>query len=133
MSEMKKWNILYIKDDKTVLEIESKAFSELFNKVDVAPDRHKALKLIFANEYDIIVNDISSDPLEGTTFIKQIKQMKPTQVQVALVLASDEEKIGGLIDLGVNAFLLEPEQLPQALEAISDMNPYLEEEKAKPL
>jgi len=38
-----------------------------------------------------------------------------------------------LIDLGVNAFLLEPEQLTQALEAIADMNPYLKKpETAKP-
>jgi len=133
MTETKKWNILYIKDEKTVLKTDVQIFTELFNKADIAPDRHKALKLIFANDYDIIVNDITSDPLEGTTFIKQIKQMKPTQVQVSLVLADDEEKIGGLIDLGVNAFLLEPEQLPYALEAIADMNPYLEQEKAKPL
>ena len=121
----KKWNILFIKDEKSMFNTDSNVFADLFNKVDIALDRHKALKLIFANDYDIIIQDISTDPLYGTTFIKQIKQMKPTQVQVALVLASDEEKIGGLIDLGVNSFLLNAEQLPQALEAIADMNPYL--------
>lgn len=125
MSQDKKWNILYIKDEKTMLDSGSKMFSELFNKADIAADRHKALKLIFANEYDIIINDISTDPINGTMFIKQIKQMKPEQVQVALVSASDEEKIGGLIDMGVNSFLLLPEQLDLALEAIADMNPYL--------
>ena len=102
----KKWNILFIKDEKSMFNTDSNVFADLFNKVDIALDRHKALKLIFANDYDIIIQDISTDPLYGTTFIKQIKQMKPTQVQVALVLASDEEKIGGLIDLGVNSFLL---------------------------
>jgi len=125
MTENRKWNILYIKDDNSVLKTDAKMLDPLFNKADIAPDRHKALKLIFANEYDIIINDISTDPIYGTTFIKQIKEMKPAQVQVALVSDSDEEKLGGLIDLGVNAFLLNPEQLVHALEAIAEMNPYL--------
>ena len=94
----KKWNILFIKDNKSMLDSDSKMFSELFDKVDKALDTNKALKLIYANQYDIVIHDISVDPIEGTTFIKQIKQMKPEQVIVALVSADDEEKIGGLID-----------------------------------
>lgn len=121
----KKWNILFVKDENTVLNADAKILSEHFNKVDIAPDRHKALKLIYANEYDIVINDITTDPIEGTVFIKQTKQMKPDLVQVSLVLDSDEEKIGGLIDAGINTFLLAPEQLEQALEAIADMDPYL--------
>ncbi|UCN01497.1 response regulator [Sulfurimonas sp. SWIR-19] len=121
----KKWNILFIQDEKTVLKADSTTLSQYFNKTDIARNRHQALKLIYANTYDIVINDITTDPLEGTVFIKQTKQMKPEQVQVALVLANDEEKIGGLIDAGVNTFLLTPEQLEQALDAISDMNPYL--------
>lgn len=123
----KKWNILFIKDDKSVLDSGSQALKDLFEKADIAPDKHKALKLIFANDYDIMIHDMTTDPIYGTSFAKQIKQMKPEQVQVALVSASDEEKIGGLIDLGVNAFLLTPEQLDQALEAISQMDPYLKQ------
>ncbi len=121
----KKWNILFVKDDQTALHVNEQILSQYFNKIAIAADRHKALKLIYANNYDIVINDITTDPLEGTVFIKQTKTMKPEQVQVALVLASDEEKIGGLIDSGINTFLLEPQQLEQALEAISDMNPYL--------
>ena len=121
----KRWNILFVKDDKTVLNTDAKILSEHFNKVDIAQNRHQALKLIYANTYDIVINDITTDPLDGTVFIKQTKKMKPEQVQVALVLVNDEEKIGGLIDAGVNTFLLAPEQLEQALEAISDMDPYL--------
>ena len=54
MTETKKWNILYIKDEKTVLKTDVQIFTELFNKADIAPDRHKALKLIFANDYDML-------------------------------------------------------------------------------
>ncbi len=118
----KKLNVLFIKDENSMLETNAKAFTELFNKVEIAPDKHKALKLIYANEYDIIIHDITTDPIYGTTFTKQIKDMKPKQVQVALVAAKDEENIGGLIDFGVHTFLLTPEQLDQALEVISQMD-----------
>ncbi|MBT5933772.1 response regulator [Sulfurimonas sp.] len=125
MDANQKWDVLFIQTDKSFFDSKNKLFSELFNKADYALGEQKAIKQIYKNNYDIIIGDISGDPLEGIEFMKQLKQMKPTQVIVALVLDSDEEKIGGLIELGINTFLLIPEALDQALEAISNMNPYL--------
>lgn len=125
MNTNQKWDVLLIQNDKSFFDSKNKLFSELFNKNDYALGEQKAIKQIYKNNYDIIISDISGDPLEGIEFMKQLKQMKPTQVIVALVLDSDEEKIGGLIDLGINTFLLTPQALDQALEAISNMNPYL--------
>lgn len=125
MDTNKKWDVLLTQTDKSFFDSKNKLFAELFNKVDYALGEQKTIKQIYKNNYDIIISDISGDPLEGIEFMKQLKQMKPTQVIVALVLDSDESKIGGLIDLGINTFLLTPEALDQALEAISDMNPYL--------
>ncbi len=125
MNTDQKWDVLLIQNDKSFFDSKNKLFSELFNKTDYALGEQKAIKQIYKNNYDIIISDISGDPLEGIEFMKQLKQMKPTQVIVALVLDSDEEKIGGLIELGINTFLLIPQALDQALEAISNMNPYL--------
>jgi DNA-binding NtrC family response regulator len=118
----KKLNVLFIKDEKSMLDSDSKMFTELFNKVDMAVDDHKALKLVFANEYDIIINDISVNPIDGITFSKQIKQNKPEQNIVTLVSLKDEDKIGGMIEAGIHAFVLSPEQFDQALEAIANMD-----------
>ena len=114
-------NILFNKDTKSMFDSGSKMFTELFNKVDVAPDKHKALKLIFANDYDIIINDMSTNPVDGISFMKQIKDFKPQQNIVALVALEDEDKIGGLIETGIHAFILTPNDLDQALEAIAQM------------
>lgn len=119
----KKLNVLFIKDDKSKLDSGSKLFAELFNKVDIAPDAHKALKLIFANEYDVIINDITVNPIDGITFSKQIKQNKPDQNIVTLVALEDEDKLGGMIETGIHAFVLSPADLDQALEAISIFKP----------
>lgn len=118
----KKLNVLFIKDDKSMMDSDSKMFTELFNKVDKAVDDHKALKLIFANEYDIVINDISVNPIDGITFSKQIKQNKPEQNIVTLVSLKDEDKIGGMIEAGIHSFVLSPEQFDQALEAIANMD-----------
>lgn len=118
----KKLNVLFIKDDKSMMDSDSKMFTELFNKVDKAVDDHKALKLIFANEYDIIINDISVNPIDGITFSKQIKENRPEQNIVTLVSLKDEDKIGGMIEAGIHAFVLSPEQFDQALEAIANMD-----------
>ena len=117
----KKMNILFNKDDKSLFDSNSQMFAELFNKIDVASDKHKALKLIFANDYDIIINDMSTNPIDGIMFMKQIKDFKPKQNIVALVVPEDEDKIGGLIETGIHIFVLTPNDLDPALETIAQM------------
>ena len=53
---------------------------------------------------------------------KQIKQNKPEQNIVTLVSLKDEDKLGGMIEAGIHAFVLSPEQFDQALEAIANMD-----------
>lgn len=118
----KQHNILFVNDETSDISADKSLWANYFKEASIAPDTNKALKLIYTNDYDVVIHDITTDPLEGIVFIKQIKQMKPELPQIALVLATDEEKIGGLIDSGVHTFLLMPEQLEQALEAIADMN-----------
>ena len=121
MSENKKMNILFIKDDNSMFDSGSKMFNELFNKVEFAPNIHRALKLIHGNAYDIVIQDISVNPIDGITFAKQIKELKPTQNIVTLVAPKDEDKIGGMIESGIHTFVLEAVQLDQALESIAQM------------
>jgi len=118
----KKWNILYITDVDSTFAVDTQLLDQYFEKSCIVPDTHKALKLIYNTKYDAIIHDITNDPLDGMVFLKQIKEMKPDLPQIAFVLPNDEEKIGGLIDSGVHTFLLMPEQLEQAFEAIKGMN-----------
>ena len=97
-------------------------FDELFSKVDKVMGEQKALKLIYNNHYDIIINDISVEPVEGVTFMKQVKEMRPEQEIVTLVLTEDEDKLGDLIEEGIHAFVLTPEQFDQALETVTQMH-----------
>ncbi len=125
----KKYNILFIKDENTLFDYETVAFQELFASVESVVGEQKALKLIYKNSYDVIVNDLTVEVLDGITFMKQVKEMKPEQEIVTLVAPKDEENIGDLMEAGIHTFVLTPEQFDQALETIAQIDVAL---KSKP-
>lgn len=125
MNTIKKWNLLFIGDDKSMFDSDTKKFNQLFTKVDKVLDKEEALTLFDANQYDIIIGDLSVEP-EGVALLKQIKDKKPKQAIFALVSPKDTDKLFGIADLGINAFELTPEQFDQALEQIAIFDPYEE-------
>ena len=120
---IKKWSLLFIKDDSSMFDSGSSMLPQLFSKVDKATGKDEALKLFDANEYDIVIGDLSVEP-ERLGFLKQIKDKKPEQTIFAMVAPKDTDKLYGIADLGIHAFELTPEQFDQALETIAQLNPY---------
>ena len=125
MNRDKKWNVLFIKDELSMFDSDTKMFDELFNKVDKVLGRVGALKLFESNNYDIVICDISVRP-EEVAFMKQLRDMKPEQTIFVLVSPKDTDKLYGIADLGIHAFELDPTQFDQALETIAHFNPYEE-------
>jgi len=119
----KKWNILFIKDDRSTFDLTAEVFNSLFYKVDMTSSKEESLELFNNNSYDIVIRDISIEP-EGVAFLKQLIDIKPEQSIFALILPKDTDKLFSIADLGINAIELTPEQFDQALETISQFNPY---------
>ena len=130
MKNSKKWDLLFIQEENSELNSNTPAFDEHFNFVDKVLGKEEALMHLKVNKYDVIINDITQEALDGINLIKVIREKMPDQSIFALVAGKDEDKLYGIADLlGVNAFLLEPEQLDLALEAIGEMDPYAKKEK----
>ena len=125
MNTDKKWNLLFIQDDRSMFDVDTKVFDQLFNKVDKVLGKEEALTLFDINQYDIVLGDLSVEP-EGVGLLKQIIDTKPEQAIFALVSPKDTDKLFGIADLGINAFELTPEQFDQALEQIAIFDPYAE-------
>ena len=121
-----KWNILFIKDERSMFDAGTQIFDKLFGRVDVVLGKEEALKFFDDNEYDIVMGDLSVEP-EKLGLLKQIKDKKPKQSIFALVSPKDTDKLYGIADLGINAFELTPEQLDQALEQVALFDPYQEQ------
>ncbi len=118
-----KWNILFIKDDQSMFDTSSKLFDKLFDRADFVQGREETLKLFDANDYDIVIGDLSVEPKE-LGLLKQLQDKKPQQCIFTLVAPKDTDKLYGIADLGINAFELTPDQFDQALEALAQFNPY---------
>lgn len=125
MNTNKKWNLLFIGDDKSMFDSDTKIFNQLFNKVDKVLGKEEALTFFDTNQYDIVLGDLSVEP-EGVGLLKQIIDTKPKQCIFALLSPKDTDKLFGIADLGINAFELTPEQFDQALEQIAVFDPYAE-------
>ena len=126
MNTDKKWNLLFIQDDRSMFDPNTKMFNTLFNRVDKVSGKEEALTLFDANAYDIVLGDLSVEP-EGVGLLKQIKDMKPEQTIFTLVSPKDTDKLFGIADLGINAFELTPEYFDQALEQIAIFDPYVKQ------
>lgn len=123
MGSDQKWNMLFIADERSVFDSEINAFDRLFKRVDKATGRDEALKLFDANQYDIVLSDLSEAP-EEVAFLKQLKDKNPEQTIFALVSPKDTDKLYSIADLGINAFELTPDYFDEALEQISLFDPY---------
>ncbi len=124
MNREKKRNLLFIQDERSKFDSETKMFNVLFNRVDKVSGKEEALRLFDANDYDIVLSDLSVEP-EKVGFLKQMKDLKSEQTIFALVSPKDTDKLYGIADLGINAFELTPEYFDQALEQIAIFDPQL--------
>lgn len=122
MNRDKKRNLLFIQDERSEFDAETKMLNTLFNRVDKVLGKEEALRLFNANDYDIVLSDLSVEP-EGAGLLKQMKDLKSEQIIFALVSPKDTDKLYGIADLGVNAFELTPEYFDQALEQIAIFDP----------
>ncbi|HIC44258.1 MAG TPA: response regulator transcription factor [Sulfurimonas sp.] len=125
MSTNEKWDVLFIKDPESLFDSETKAFDELFRRVDKVQGREEALRKFSTNLYDMVICDLSVNP-EEIAFMKELKDKKPKMTIFVLVDEQDTDKVYGFADLNINAFILSPDQFDEALGEISRFNPYLE-------
>lgn len=120
MSNSKQKSLLFIQAKETIFNYKTELFESAFSSTSFAADEKTALSRIYKNNYDYIVSDMSVNILDGITFVKQLKELKPEAFIYTLVAQEDEDKIGALIDAGIHTFVLSAEQFEQALETISE-------------
>jgi DNA-binding NtrC family response regulator len=122
MPTEKKRDILFIQDDNSAFDANTPAFNHFFNNVDKVTTTQEALQLFEANDYDIVLSDLSEQP-EEIGVLKQMKDHKTDQIIFAILSPKDTDKLYGIADMGINAFELLPDQFDLALEEIAKFNP----------
>ncbi len=128
-------HLLYVEDDKEIVEQSLELFEMFFATVTVCEDGQKGLAVYKSSmdsencSFDIVITDLNMPNLNGIDMIEQILNFNPKQ-PILVVSAHDEsDMLLKLINLGINNFLLKPMHEKQLLHALYKISYNIHNEK----
>jgi len=99
--------VLIVDDDETIRDTLYELLSENY-LCQTAETAEKAFARMEAEDYDVVLTDISLPGLSGLELLGQIRQRFPTTPVIIISGIGDQEHAQGLIRLGAFDFLLKP-------------------------
>lgn len=101
-------NVLYVEDDKHILEALELYLSRLFNNVDTATNGEEALALYKNEIYDLVITDIQMPKMNGIELSRKIKEIDQEQNIIISTAYSDNNYFLESIKIGIEAYILKP-------------------------
>jgi len=99
--------ILLVDDDETIRDTLYELLSEYYI-CQTAETAEKAFARLEADQYDVVLTDISMPGLSGLELLGHVRQMFPDTPVIIISGIGDQEHAQGLIKLGAFDFLLKP-------------------------
>jgi two-component system response regulator PilR (NtrC family) len=99
--------VLLVDDDETIRDTLYELLSEYY-VCQTAETAEKALARLEADEYDVVLTDISMPGLSGLELLGHVRQKFPDTPVIIISGIGDQEHAQGLIRLGAFDFLLKP-------------------------
>ena len=99
--------VLLVDDDETIRDTLYELLSE-FYVCQTAETAEKAFARLEADEYDVVLTDISMPGLSGLELLGHVRQKFPDTPVIIVSGIGDQEHAQGLIRLGAFDFLLKP-------------------------
>lgn len=105
-----KERILFVDDEKSLVEIVSQILDRLGYRVEATTNPFDALKLFRTNsdKFDLVITDLTMPGMSGDKLVKEILAIRP---EMPIILCSGfSDKIGGdkANELGIRAFIMKP-------------------------
>ena len=113
---MDEFRVLLVDDEDDFRETLQKRLRNRKLQVEIAENGYKALELIQAQDFDVVVLDVKMPGLDGIDTLKEIKIKKP-EVEVIMLTghASVESGIQGM-QLGAFDYVMKPVPLDELLD-----------------
>ena len=116
-----KLEILYVEDDKALLEETATILQKIFKSVDTARSGAEGLLKFTQNRYDFVITDIEMPELNGLEMSQQIKEINPNMPIVIISAYSNSSYLIEAINIGINYYVLKPILLPQLLSTLNSV------------
>ena len=110
----KNLNILYVEDDKNLLDEISDILKDFFASVTTAVDGLDGLKKYnnYKDEnnsyFDLVITDINMPHKDGLSMIKDIMQINSGQMVIVVSAYNESERLIKLIQEGIDNFIMKP-------------------------
>ena len=116
-----KLEILYVEDDKALLEETTTILEKIFKSVDTAQSGTEGLMKFTQKSYDFIITDIEMPDLNGLEMSQKIKEINPDIPIVIISAYSNSSYLIEAINIGINYYVLKPILLPQLLSTLNSV------------
>lgn len=83
----------------------------LFETVMITDKADVALGWLEVIDIDLILTDVSMPKIDGFSFVKKIKKLKPSQKIIVLTMLNDQDTLLKMKGLGVNGFITKDAEL----------------------
>ena len=116
-----KLDVLYVEDDKALLEETCHILDKIFKSVDTATNGSEGLMTFSQGHYDLVITDIEMPELNGLEMSQQIKEMDEHVPIVVISAYSNSSYLIEAINIGINFYILKPILLPQLLSTLNSV------------
>lgn len=107
-------NVLYVEDDKFLLEETAEILEDIFSSITTAFDgqdgleKYNKYKEETNSYYDLVITDINMPRLDGMALIKEIKAINYEQPIIVVSAHNESDRLINLIQSGITSFVLKP-------------------------
>ena len=111
--------LLYVEDNKSVMETTLLVLEKLFQNITVAVDGKDGLEKFNLYSFDLVITDINMPKLNGLDMIKEIRSINKDIPILVLSAYNETEYFMSSIKLGVDGYLIKPINTNQFLDVLS--------------
>ena len=116
-------SILVVDDDRVNRTLLARTLVASGHEVQTAENGHRALEMLRADAFDVVLLDLLMPGLSGVDTLKQLKQRRP-HLKVIILSAADLEQVAqGALALGADYYVCKPPSLGEIERLVSGFWP----------